>query len=206
MATITEEERATLDGFPLYRITIDRYERMIEAGVFEKNEPVFLWRGQLVKKMTKGWPHSNAMTELIAILVRMVPLGWHVRPEQPVLLSDESMPEPDLTIIRGATRDYHGRRPTPRDVSLVVEVSDSSLSSDSGPVWATYAREGIPIYWIVNLPHRRIEIYTEPTGPSASPGYQTRRDYGPEDEVPVVLDGVEVGWIAVGLILPATAD
>ena len=31
-------------------------------------------------------------------------------------------------LLRGRGRDYHGRKPTPGDVALLVEVSDSSLA------------------------------------------------------------------------------
>jgi hypothetical protein len=84
----------------------------------------------------------------------------------------------------------------------VVEVADSSLAIDSGEVLQTYAREAIPVDWIVNLPKRRIEVYTEPSGSAAAPSYRGQRSYGPDDEVPVVLDGREVGRIAVRDVLP----
>ena len=117
-------------------------------------------------------------------------------------IGNDGMPEPDVTVVRGTTRDYKGRSPAARDVALVVEVSDSSLAVDSGEVKAAYAREAIPIYWIGNLPKQRIEVYTEPSGPAAAPSYRDHRSYGPDDEVPVVLDGREVGRIAVRDVLP----
>ena len=95
-------------GYRLHRLTIDRYHRMVEAGVFSSKEPIFLWKGQLVEKMTKRSPHNNAMAELNTALVRLVPDGWHVRCEQPMTLGDDSEPEPDFTVVRGAIRDYAG--------------------------------------------------------------------------------------------------
>jgi len=115
----------------------------------------------------------------------------HTRPESPVRVGDDSMPEPDLIVARGGLRDYLGRKPTVPDTALIIEVADSSLAIDSGDVLRTYAAEGFPIYWIVNIPKRRVEVYREPTGPSDRPGYQACRHFAPGERVPVVLDGRE---------------
>ena len=66
----------------------------------------------------------------------------------------------------------------------------------------TYAAEGIPVYWVANLPGRLIEVHTEPTGPVDRPYYLKVQRYGPDDEVPVVIDGHEIGKIAVKDVLP----
>lgn len=184
-------------GFRPYRISTDLYERMIDAGVF-RDERLFLWKGQLVEKMPKFPPHNLAMMTLTTVLVRLLPDGWHIRPEIPLRLDDGSMPEPDLAIGRGSIRDFADRQATPRDVAIVIEVSDSSVGVDAGEKLAAYAAAGIPAYWIADIPGRVLRIHTEPDGPS----YRSRRDYGPEAQVPVILDGAEVGRIAVRDILP----
>jgi len=52
--------------------------------------------------------------------------------------------------------------------------------------------------WIVNLVYRQVEVYTDPgTGT-----YHCRVDFRPGQDVPVVIDGAEVGRIAVAYILP----
>jgi hypothetical protein len=54
------------------------------------------------------------------------------------------------------------------------------------------------LVWIVNLVDHQVEMYS---GPSPS-GYQSRQDFTPGLEIPVVIDGVERGRIAVSDILP----
>jgi hypothetical protein len=49
----------------------------------------------------------------------------------------------------------------------------------------------------VNLIDRRIQVYSDPTGPADDPTYGQRQDFGPSDEVSVVLEGREVGRISV---------
>ena len=58
------------------------------------------------------------------------------------------------------------------------------------------------VYWIANLVEGRFEVYTEPSGPVEQPDYGQRQEYGPDDEIPVVLDGNEVGCLLVRELLP----
>ena len=64
--------------------------------------------------------------------------------------------------------------------------------------WLFYARGGVPRYWIVNLFDGVIETYSRPV---AEGRYQDSRVYHTGDEVPVEIDGQEVGRIAAGEIL-----
>ncbi len=97
---------------------------------------------------------------------------------------------------------YHRRPdPGPKDTFLVVEVSDATVSSDRNFKGPLYARARIPVYWIVNLVNRRVEVYTEPKA-GRSPSYQARRDFGVDESVPLVLDGREIALIPVRELMP----
>lgn len=78
-----------------------------------------------------------------------------------------------------------------------VEVADSSLGEDRGMI-VVYGRAGIAVYWIVNLVDRQVEVYSSPQ----RDGYATHVCYRSGQSVPVVLDGVMVGQIAVDDLLP----
>jgi Uma2 family endonuclease len=114
----------------------------------------------------------------------------------------DSEPEPDVMVVRGALRDYPDGHPRAEHVALVVEVADTSLRTDRGTKKRAYARAGIPVYWIVNLVDRCIEVYTDPTGPTEEPDYHQRREYSPNETIAVVFDGVEVGALPVAELLP----
>ena len=184
-----------------YRMTVEIYEKIVAAGVFGDTSPLFLWKGRLVLPMTKGPDHENALATLLALTMQMVPDGWHVRPGSPVSMRNDSEPEPDLVILRGAIRDYRKRTPRAIDVPLAIEISDSSLRYDSGEKRSTYAAASIPVYWIVNIPKTRIDVFTAPSGPTEAPSYAEHKEYGPDDDVPIVLDGREVGRIPVREVL-----
>jgi Uma2 family endonuclease len=93
---------------------------------------------------------------------------------------------------------YLSRHPEPADIALLIEVSDTTYHRDRNEKLPAYARGGIPVYWIVNLIKRRIEVYTDP-GPE---GYRSRADFVAGQAVPVVIDGQQLGEIAVDAILP----
>ena len=112
-----------------------------------------------------------------------------------------SEPEPDLALVVGGASHYRASHPVPGDISLVVEVADSTLHYDQivkGPI---YARDSLPIYWIVNLVDRRIDVYTDPTGPTAQPRYQHVRHAQLADSVDLIVGGQTVATIPVADLL-----
>jgi len=84
----------------------------------------------------------------------------------------------------------------------VVEVADASLNRDRTIKKRLYAAAGIAVYWIVNLVDSQVEVYTDPTGPGQQPDYRQRRDFDRAATVPVVIEGKEVGRLAVRDLLP----
>lgn len=190
----------------LYRISLDLYHGMVRHGLLTKYDKVELLDGLLVKKMTKGDPHTAA-TILVGDALRDLGLeGWHVRNEAPVALPGgprgrDSEPEPDVSLARGAARDYLTHRPGPGDTGLVIEVADSSLRADQAKM-QLYARAGIPAAWLVDLTNRVVKVFANPTRRAATAKYRTVKVYHPGDLVPVVIDGQEVGQVAVNDILP----
>jgi Uma2 family endonuclease len=165
---------------------------------------VELVEGRLVTKMPKNPTHTLATGLLRKALEGIAPSGWHVDSQEPVTLSDGE-PEPDAMVVRGDMRDYRDHHPGPMDVALIVEVSDSTLEYDRTEKNRNYARASIPVYWILNLRDRRLEVYSEPTGsvdPPDQPSYRQVTLYGPDQTVPVVLGGNEVARIAMQNLLP----
>jgi Uma2 family endonuclease len=192
---------AVIPDVPIHRLTVAQYLAMTEAGILTDEDRVELLEGWLVAKMSKNPPHASVTRRLRRILDRVLSAGWLVLTQDPILTAD-SAPEPDVCIARGDEASFEQRHPTSSEVALVVEVADSSLRQDRDVKMRIYAQAGIPIYWIVNLIERQVEVYTDPTGPAAEPEYRQRRDIGIEDTISVVLDGADVGRLAVQELLP----
>jgi Uma2 family endonuclease len=197
--TITPQP-TEVPSWPLYRMTLEQYEAMVESGIFTERDKLQLINGILVAKVTQGDDHCVADDLCRNGLSAVTPRGWFVRSNKPILLPPDGAPEPDEAVIRGSTRDYaRGKKGKPgaADVALVVEIAQSSVAADREMI-AVYGRAGIPVYWIINLVERQVEVYS---GPHAG-GYAKCEVYGPGSIVPVVIDGHVVGQIAVDDLLP----
>ena len=59
----------------------------------------------------------------------------------------------------------------------------------------------LPVYWVVNVVDRVIEVYTQPAGEAEAAAYTKRDDFAVGSSVPVVLDGATVGAIAVADVM-----
>jgi Uma2 family endonuclease len=186
-------------GLVPYRLNVDQYEAMIKAGVFTKHDRLELIEGLLVAKMTKGTKHSTASERCRRVIERSLLPGWHVRTEKPVRVPGRvSEPEPDVSVVRGDVDDYEGRNPDPDDVALVVEVGESSIVADQTEMVRVYGGGGIPVYWIVNLVDRQLEVYTSPTGGA----YPAPTILGETQSVDLAIGGQVAGQIAVADLLP----
>jgi Uma2 family endonuclease len=187
-----------LASLPLRRITVDEYERIADSGALDDPERVELVDGYLVRKMPKSPEHCYSTQKVLDTLMGLLRPGWFSRKEGPVRIPAYDEPEPDISIARGSIENYRHRHPGPAEMVLVVEVSLTTLDLDRGLKLSAYATDAIPVYWIVNLVERQVEVYTGP-GPGA---YQSRADFRPGQAVPVLSDGRHLGDIAVDDLLP----
>ena len=194
--------RASRSGIVPYRLTVGQFERMIDAGVFRDEDHVELLGGVLVDKMTTNDPHDFAVDQLGAILTRGLPADWIARQEKSVVLGRFWRPQPDVAVARGPRERYDSTAPKVADLGMLTEVADSSYPKDRGTKWRKYAACRIPFYWILNLPHRRLEVYSVPAGRGKAAEYRDDKLYGPDDEVPVTLEGRELLRIKVSDLLP----
>jgi hypothetical protein len=174
---------------------------MIQAGVYTEDDRVELIEGYIVPKMPHGTPHDSTMDQIDIALESSLPPGWRARSQRAITLSD-SEPEPDYAIVRWSPRAFATHHPGPADIGLIIEVADSSLEFDRKEKGRVYARAGIVAYWIVNIPDGIIEVYTQPSGPTANPAYASHQDFSRGDSVPLVLDGVTAASLLVAYILP----
>jgi Uma2 family endonuclease len=196
MSTITQTlQPATDRDGPM---SIDEYEKLVETGALTARDKVQLIDGMLVPKMVQNPPHSVANVLCGGALARAIPPGWHVRAAMSVRLPPKSEPEPDQCVARGEARDYSQRHPGPNDVGLLIEIADKSRLDANRKMTLKYRASSIPVYWIVNLVDRQVEVYAHPTGS----GYVPPQIYKPGEDVPISLDGVVVACILVSDTLP----
>jgi Uma2 family endonuclease len=186
---------------PVWRLRVDQYRQMVQFGILTENDPVELLEGWIIQKMPRNPPH-RAVSKLIRnALEQIVPPGWSVDTQEPIVLQDSEL-EPDITVIRGYPQDYLERHPGSQDLALVVEIADVSLERDRTVKKRIYARAGIPFYWIVNLIEQQIEVYTQPLRLSREATYKHRQDYVAPMRVSLIIEEEKVGSLNILDLLP----
>lgn len=180
---------------PLHRFTVGQFQKMIAVGIFPPGERVELLRGLVLKKMTQNPPHAVALDLAQGLIRPRLPPAWFLREQKPIV-APHSLPEPDLSAVRGPATRYVKQHPRPTDIGLLIEVADTSLDYDRGEKGRVYAQAKVSVYWIINLLEPKIEVYTVPKGGKQS-GYQHRKDYSLDESVPLVIEGKEIATIPV---------
>jgi len=150
-----------MTGVTAKRFSIAEYDRLGELGFFESDGRVELIRGEIIKMAAKGRLHSDCNTLLVEELIILLARRARLRVQEPIILSDDSEPEPDVVIARRYD-NYLSPHPLAADILLVIEVSDSTLKYDQRTKLSLYAESGISDYWIFNLVDIQLEMYSEP--------------------------------------------
>lgn len=144
-------------------LSVQDYNRMVEAGVLSPDERVELISGQLYTMAAKGTAHSAAVTRIERVLKAHLGDRALLRFQDPVQLSNYSEPEPDVAVVKVDPLDYEDHHPTPSEVYLLIEVADSTLKRDRELKAPVYARSGIQDYWILDVNQRQLYVFRSPT-------------------------------------------
>ena len=142
--------------------SVDDYYRMAEAGVFPIGARIELIEGEVIEMSPIGNRHAGEVIRLTTLLNRKVGTSAFVSVQNPVRLNDFSEPQPDIALLKPRA-DYHSNsHPTPADVLLIVEVSDTTVAYDRSVKLPLSARAGIPETWLMVLPKDLIEVHSQP--------------------------------------------
>ena len=189
----------------LHRMSYEKYERIVELGGLGPRDPVVLVDGLLVNRRTKTPPYSTTALLGHEILRASIPVGWHVRLQNPVALrggpKGDSAPEPPVMVDFGDLLKYEHRHPEGSEIGLVVDIATEldALRIDRAGL-SRYAHASIPIACIVNIPDRSIEVYSEPSGPTANPGYQRSETLRPGQSLAGKIGNASTGPAALAPI------
>lgn len=174
-----ETQQATVAAEPeRYRFTVEEYHRMGETGILGPDDRVELIDGDIVTMSPIGFRHANIVTNLTELFVERRAGRYRVSPQNPLGIGERSEFQPDLVLVKGA--DPLGKHPTPADIVLVVEVSDTTLRFDLNVKLPRYARARVPEVWIVDVGRDAIERFT---GPKDDGTFERRDHFGRDDEI-----------------------
>ena len=154
-------------------ITVVEYDRMIEAGIYTENDRIELLNGEIIEIIPKGTKHVY-FNEVIADFFReKFDKNVDVRSQNPIILDDFSEPEPDIVLAKPPRKKYLENHPTPSDILLVMEISDTTLAYDRDDKASAYSRNGIGQYLLLNLQNETIEDYRAPN----ADGYNSKQTF-----------------------------
>ena len=154
-----------IDVVPTRRLfTRDEYHRMGETGIFSEKDRVELIRGEIVEMSPPGRRHRAFVDNLNGLLAVRLAGRAIVSVQNPVALTDDTEPQPDLQVLRRRSIPYKDREAWADDVLLLVEIADRSLAYDRTTKLRIYAEAGIPEYWVVDCAAEAIEVYRRPVG------------------------------------------
>ena len=163
-ASATRVEWALPPGPTRHRITVGEYFRMGEAGVLGPDARCELIEGEIIDMPPIGPPHASKTNRLAGLLAEAVHGKAIVSVQNPIVLGDLSVPQPDLALLRYQDTYYAEAHPGPADIVLLIEVADTSLAHDRDTKLPLYARFQIPEVWIVDIPGRHLDVHREPDG------------------------------------------
>lgn len=142
--------------------TLDEYHKLAEVGFFQEDDRIELIKGKIIEMVAKGKAHETCLRNLWKQMPKLVGDRATLQSQAPIMIPPNSEPEPDFAIVQNRDDNYLSEHPQPKDVLLLMEVSDSSLEFDRTIKLSLYAEAGILDYWIFNLSDNYLEVYNEP--------------------------------------------
>ena len=162
METVLDIEKAFAPAVVRKKFRSEEVYKMIKVGILPEESGWELIRGQIVRRMSIGSRHVGTVIKLGKIFERMVGDEALVSAQNPVHLDEFNEPEPDIALLKPRADFYTASLPTPADVLLLVEVSDSTVEYDRETKKILYAEAGIAEFWLINLKNNTVEFYSSP--------------------------------------------
>jgi Uma2 family endonuclease len=136
---------------------------LIEGNLIE-GEKYELFEGNLHEKM-KNRRHIIAQRRLLQAFL-LYYAAEYLQSEAPIDVApadnETSAPEPDLALLNRSDEDFLTSAPQPSDISLVIEIADSTLRRDLGAKAKRYAKAEIPEYWVIDIENRQVHVHQNP--------------------------------------------
>ena len=165
-----------------YRFTVEQYHLMGEAGIFPPDTKIELMDGQIIP-MSIGKEHAFVVNRLSKLLLRRLSEeAASISIQNPLTISDDTEPLPDLLVLKYRPDDYKAHLPKPEDTLVVVEVSDSTLRYDQQVKVPKYARHGVPESWVIDINGQKVWVYKQPSPDS----YLQIQAYGPGETLTIL--------------------
>jgi Uma2 family endonuclease len=160
MTTVVEVEKV-LPVVPK-RFRVEDFRKMTEAGILPEESGWEVIDGYLIDKMSIGSKHASTVKRLSEMLRDSTRDLAIISVQDPIYIDEYNEPEPDIALVKRRGDFYAESHPTPEDVLLLIEVSDSTIEYDREIKKNLYAGAGIIEFWLVNLRDNTVEVFSSP--------------------------------------------
>ena len=157
-------------ALPHKKFTRDEVNRMLETDIFA-GQRFELIDGELIDKMGQSPRHAWTIHRLMVLLADAFGIE-RVLVQMPIEAgpgdNEWNQPEPDIALLAAEDRSDL-RHPDGHELTLAVEVADTTILHDANRKRDLYATAGVPEYWVLDIDARRLlvfrklegELYTE---------------------------------------------
>lgn len=146
---------------PLRLWTVDEYHQMIEAGILTTEDKVELLEGEIIQVNPQRSPHAATIQYASDNIRKLLAGKVIIRVQLPITLRPNSEPEPDIAVVRIDSRSYFDNHPIPDDIFLLIEVADTTLTTDRKRKSVIYAQAEISEYWVLDIQNRQVYAFRE---------------------------------------------
>jgi Uma2 family endonuclease len=167
-------EKRTDDTAPRpAKLTARDFWLLADSGAFANHARAELIEGEIwVVNSVHRW-HARVTGIMHLALVRAIEaagLRLEVLIAGSVSMAEDSVPEPDLSVIVPMSHD--SKTILREEMKIAVEIADSTASFDLGRKAELYAANGVPEYWVVHRDRCEVIQMWSPT----AGGYGERRE------------------------------
>lgn len=163
---------------PIHRLDLDAYNQIVASGALE-GQRVELLEGLFVEMSPQSRDHAAVIETLTGHFANA---DARLRVQLPLEVVPDSEPEPDIALVA----PHSPRGEHPRTALLVIEVAVSSQQIDREVKGRLYALAGIPTYWLIDVPVRAVEVYSDPH----ADGYRRCKRHGAQAILSCPIAGV----------------
>ena len=147
-----------------FKWSISNWHELVDSGVLAQHR-VELLEGEIIEMSPEGPMHSSTNHSVVEYFRELLGKRAVIREAHPITL-DNSEPEPDIAVVRSPYTNYFVRHPYAEDIYWLVEISNKTLKLDLERKLATYARNGIMEYWVIDLVNKKLVVHTQLVGNS----------------------------------------
>lgn len=141
------------EGLDRRGFTLAEVEKMIDAGILDRDEKFELIDGEIVPMMSpQASPHMQMKGRIARWLGAAAPQSLEVVADATLVLAEKTFLEPDILVYRADKRRRYVRAD---QALLAVEVVDTSRSRDLSTKAPRYGAAGVPDLWVVEIERTR---------------------------------------------------